>query len=139
MPVSSRFFSMEGVKPFILEVAVGHRIPSCGQQGRPICRYILYCRRNKSLRHSREIQRCGLKGMIFRTVYMEVPLCKNLDSQRRPNPPSLNANSMPKKSGASDSAVFFEKWICIYSVFTTAPFRGLSPLRATTRQKRGKS
>jgi hypothetical protein len=35
--------------------------------------------------------------MIFHTVYMEVPLCKSLDSRRRPNPPLFNANSMPKK------------------------------------------
>ena len=69
--------------------------------------------------------------MIFHTVYMEVPLRKNLDSLKSPKPPLLDANSMPKKSGASDSAVFVEKCICIYSVFTTAPFRGLSPLKVT--------
>jgi hypothetical protein len=60
--------------------------------------------------------------MIFHTVYMEVPLSKNLDSLRSPAPALLNANSVPKKSGASDSAVFFEKRICTYYVFTPAPF-----------------
>ncbi len=85
------------MEPFILRADVGLRIPYCGRQGSPICRYILYCRRNKSLRHSREMQSCGLEDMIFHIVYMEVPLFKSLDSRRSPDPSLPKANPMPMK------------------------------------------
>jgi len=61
----------------MLRVAAGSRIPSCGQKEKPICRYILYYRRNKSLQRSIELQRGGLREMILYTAYMEVPLWKN--------------------------------------------------------------
>jgi hypothetical protein len=62
----------------MLRVVAGSQVPSCGQKEKPIYRYILYYRRNKSLQRSIELQRGGLQEMILCTAYMEVPLWKNL-------------------------------------------------------------
>jgi hypothetical protein len=77
MPAGSEDGQFGGVEQVTLTVALDFRIPSFGQKEKPICRYILYYRKNKSLQRSIALQKGGPQGMIFCTAYTQVPLWKN--------------------------------------------------------------
>jgi len=79
---------------FISRVAAGFLGQSLGRSQTSTCPCILCYRNNRFHHHKLQIQMYGVLKMIHCTAYTAVPLWKNLDFPRSPNPPTIDANPM---------------------------------------------